>query len=93
LISGRKRLRPVLQRVLRRRSSVEPVIGHIKQDHRMARNWLCGKDGDEMNPILAASTFNLRKVLRYFFLYLFYWVEKLRNRFLFQLFRPSLLIY
>lgn len=40
LISGRKRLRPVLQRLLKRRSSVEPVIGHIKGDHRMARN--CG---------------------------------------------------
>lgn len=35
-----------LKRLLRRRSAIEPVIGHLKQDHRMKRNYLQGKNGD-----------------------------------------------
>ncbi|TYO98406.1 hypothetical protein EDC39_1065 [Geothermobacter ehrlichii] len=37
----------------KRRSAIEPVIGHIKQDKRMGRNYLKGIDGDKMNAILA----------------------------------------
>ncbi|MDR1084040.1 MAG: hypothetical protein LBP22_04075, partial [Deltaproteobacteria bacterium] len=45
----------------RRRSSVEPVIGHLKYDHRMGVNFLRGKLGDLTNPVLAAVGFNLKK--------------------------------
>jgi hypothetical protein len=45
----------------RRRSSVEPVIGHVKYDHRMDVNFLRGKLGDLTNPVLAAAGFNLKK--------------------------------
>lgn len=75
LISGRKKLRPVLQKFLRRRSSVEPVIGHSKADHRMETNLLKGIEGDQINPILSGSAFNLRKIMRSFFLY-FFWNDK-----------------
>lgn len=51
---------------LRRRSAVEPVIGHIKADHRMDRNYLKGREGDRMNALLAACGYNLRKLLRVF---------------------------
>ncbi len=78
LISGRKNLRPILQRFLKRRSSIEPIIGHSKQDHRMETNFLKGVEGDKINPILAASAFNMRKVLRSFFLSFFTWCQKMK---------------
>lgn len=71
LISGRKRLPELLKRFLNSRSKIEPVIGHLKSDHRMRRNYLAGILGDKINPILAAAAFNLRKVMRSFFLSFF----------------------
>ena len=56
-----------------RRASIEPVIGHLKSDHRMQRNFLKGSAGDSINAVLAACGFNLRKLLRAFFLWLFSW--------------------
>lgn len=49
---------------LRRRSRIEPVIGHLKSDHRMGRNYLLGTLGDKTNAILAGCAFNLRKIMR-----------------------------
>ena len=65
-LSGRK-LSGTLKRLLRRRSAIEPVIGHLKQDHRMKRNYLKGQAGDQINALLVGSGFNLRKLLRVFF--------------------------
>lgn len=48
----------------RRRASIEPVTGHIKQDHRMLRNYLKGTEGDMINTILAGAAFNMMKILR-----------------------------
>jgi IS5 family transposase len=47
-----------------RRSSIEPVIGHLKQDNRLARNYLKGIKGDEINVMLAAAAFNFRRFMR-----------------------------
>jgi len=47
----------------RARAGIEPVIGHIKHDHRMLRNYLKGAIGDKMNTILAGTAFNLKKML------------------------------
>jgi transposase, IS5 family len=47
----------------RKRAGIEPIIGHIKQDHRMLRNYLKGAEGDKVNTILAAAAFNFRKML------------------------------
>ncbi len=55
----------------RRRSAIEPIIGHAKQDHRMYRNFLKGEVGDKINAILAGCGFNLRKLLRAILLFLF----------------------
>jgi hypothetical protein len=38
--------------------AVEPVIGHVKAEHRMGRNYLKGRDGDRINALLAAAGFN-----------------------------------
>ena len=48
----------------RRRNAVEAVIGALKREHRMDKNWLLGREGDRINAILAASGYNLRKLLR-----------------------------
>ena len=47
----------------KRRSAVEPKIGHLKQDHRMGRCFLRGLAGDAINATLAAAGANLRKLL------------------------------
>jgi IS5 family transposase len=48
----------------RRRSSIEPVIGHLKSDHRLDRCFLHGRAGDKLNLIGSAAGFNVRKLLR-----------------------------
>ena len=52
-----------IKRAMRRRSAVEPVIGHLKEDHRMDRNYLIGRVGDATNAILAAAGYNFRLLL------------------------------
>lgn len=63
LISGTRKLGYTLKRHLRRRSAVEPEIGHIKSDGRLGRNFLKGMEGDAMNAILCGVGHNLRKIL------------------------------
>jgi IS5 family transposase len=48
----------------RRSSSIEPIIGHLKQDHRMLRNYLKGVEGDMINTLLVGGAFNMMKMLR-----------------------------
>ncbi len=47
----------------RARAGIEPVIGHIKHDHRMIRNYLSGELGDTLNTLLAAAGYNMKKML------------------------------
>jgi transposase, IS5 family len=63
-ISGQRRgVTEAIKRELRRRSAVEPVIGHAKSDHRMDRNFLIGSRGDANNAVLAAAGYNFRRLL------------------------------
>ena len=65
-ISGQKRgVHGQIKSELRRRSAIEPVIGHLKSGGSMDRNFLKGRPGDRANPILAATGHNLRLVLRW----------------------------
>jgi IS5 family transposase len=48
------------------RAAIEPVIGHRKDDHRMRRNHLKGRDGDRINAVLAAAGYNFNLLLRWF---------------------------
>ena len=50
----------------RRRAAIEPIIGHVKSDYRMAVNYLKGFIGDQMNLLLAASAFNMKKWMNNF---------------------------
>ena len=56
----------LIRREMRRRAAVEPVIGHLKDDHRMRRNHLKGRDGDRINAVLAAAGYNFSLLLRWF---------------------------
>lgn len=49
-----------------RRAAIEPVIGHLKSDYRMARNYLKGINGDAINVMLAAAAFNFKRVMNIF---------------------------
>jgi IS5 family transposase len=62
--SGQKRgVTDKIKRELRRRSAVEPVIGHLKSGHRMDRNHLKGRTGDAANALLAAIGYNFRLLI------------------------------
>jgi hypothetical protein len=45
------------------RRIIQPVIGHIKHDHRMIRNYLSGTQGNGITTLLAATGFNMMKML------------------------------
>ena len=64
-ISGRKRgLTPTIFKELRRRSVIEPIIGHMKEDGKLDRNHLRGTLGDKINALLCGAGHNLRIILR-----------------------------
>jgi len=64
LISGSRRgLTPALAAALRRRSAIEPEIGHMKTDGRLARCGLKGTIGDAIFAVLCGCGHNLRKIL------------------------------
>ena len=49
---------------LKRRQSVEPIIGHLKSDHRMDQCHLAGARGDALHAVLCAAGYNIRWLLR-----------------------------
>jgi IS5 family transposase len=74
-ISGQKRrVTEAIKRDLRRRSAVEPCIGHLKADHRMGRNHLAHATGDAANAVLAAAGYNFRRLLAWLRLLLLAWL-------------------
>jgi IS5 family transposase len=65
-VAGQKRgLSPAIKRAFRRRAAVEPVIGHLKSEHRMGRNHLAHRAGDAVNAVLAAVGYNFRLLLKW----------------------------
>ncbi|MGB0468920.1 MAG: transposase [Pontibacterium sp.] len=64
----------------RRRAAIEPVTGHLKADFRLSRNYLKGIEGDEINLLLAATSWNLKKWLNAFFVRLSgVWFKKITD--------------
>ena len=74
----RKRLPGPLRKWWKRRSAIEPIIGHVKSDCRGNRNRLKGTAGDQVNAILAAAAYNFRKLLKGLALLLRPWLDALR---------------
>jgi len=62
----------------RRRTANEPLIGHLKDQYRLAGCFLKGFVGDQVNLLLAAAAWNLRKWLRVAALF---WLQMLRGLF------------
>ncbi len=64
------------RRKFRARADIEPIIGHLKKDFRMEQNYLMGEEGIQINALLAASAWNLKKMM-----------EKLKEEFFCLIFR------
>ena len=66
---------------MKRRSAIEPVIGHIKNDGRLGRNYLKGKSGDIINARLAAVGYNFRLLLKWFkVLYVYFYFKNFYSK-------------
>ena len=64
--SGQKRgVHGQIRKELRRRSAIEPVIGHCKSDGHLGRNFLKGREGDHINAVMSAVGYNLRLILKW----------------------------
>jgi IS5 family transposase len=58
-ISGQvRRTTKAIRREMKHRAAIEPVIGHLKAEHRMDRKHLKGCDGDRINAVLADAGYN-----------------------------------
>jgi transposase, IS5 family len=82
-ISGQKRgVFGVIKRELRRRSAIEPVIGHLNAEGHLGRCYLKGRTGDAANAILSAVGYNFRRILA--------WLRILLRLFLIAIMRLSI---
>ena len=72
-----------LKKAMRRRSAIEPIIGHMKSDGHLGRNHLKGAIGDKINAVLCGAGHNLRTILKklrlfglkmFLDLHLYFWV-------------------
>ena len=52
-----------LRKGFKRRAAIEPKIGHLKQDHRLSRNYYKGIRGDNNNVMLAAAAMNFKRMI------------------------------
>lgn len=59
----KRRVTEQIKRDFKRRAAIEPVIGHLKDDHRMGRNYLAHSSGDAINAVLAAAAYNFRRLI------------------------------
>ena len=65
-ISGAKRgVTRSIAKLLRRRSAIEPMIGHMKNDGRLTRCPLKGTQGDAIFAVLCGCGHNIRMILRH----------------------------
>ena len=80
-VSGQKRgiKTQRLRRSLKRRQAIEPVIGHLKSDGLLGRNYLKGTEGDPMNVMLSCAGHNLRLILRQLRIF-WLWLSSGRSR-------------
>ncbi len=72
-----------LRKNFRRRAAIEPIIGHVKNDFGMAKNYLKGEIGDAINAILAASAFNFKSWMKKAaenVIFVFIWLKESRRQ-------------
>ena len=81
IVGNKRGITRSLRKWLRRRCAIEPIIGHLKSDNRMDRNYLKGREGDKMNALSCGCGANIRKLIKAFFLS-FVLFTKLREKLL-----------
>lgn len=59
-----KRISSKDRKQLKRRQAIEPIIGHLKSDHRMDRCPLKGEQGNRLHAVLCAAGYNIKWLLR-----------------------------
>lgn len=62
----------------RTRAAIEPIIGHLKTDFRLAKNYFMGETGPQINALLAATAWNMKKmmeILKQKFVLCFYQIQ------------------
>ena len=59
----KKNITATKRKRFKRRAAIEPVIGHLKHDYRMIRNYLKGTTGDAINVMLAAAAMNFKRMI------------------------------
>ncbi len=65
LRSGQRRgVKRTLKAMIKRRSAIEPTIGHMKMDGRLGRNPLKGALGDALHAVLCGAGHNLRLLIK-----------------------------
>jgi len=83
-----------LREAHRKRAGIEPIIGHIKSNHRLNRNFYKGIIGDNVNIMLAAAAFNFKRMMNKwkssFWLFLKNMIERLKIKF-YLFFTPKIL--
>ena len=60
------------RKLCQQRAAIEPIIGHLKHDFRLSRNWLRGSLGDAINLLMSACAWNLQKRMKVLLLSLIY---------------------
>lgn len=68
--------------LFRKRAGIEPIIGHLKTDHRLSRNFYKGLFGDSINVMLSAAAFNFKRAMRALFYTFFKILENIRGAFI-----------
>jgi IS5 family transposase len=64
VMPGQKRgITRTLKAMIKRRSAIEPTIGHMKMDGRLGRNWLKGALGDALHAMMCGAGNKLRLIL------------------------------
>lgn len=79
-----KKLTRHIRGLWKRRAAIEPIIGHLKNDNGMSKNWLKGADGDMINALLSGCGFNMRKLLSFLFVPICNLLNKLLFLYLFE---------
>jgi IS5 family transposase len=64
LRSGQRRVTRAMKAMMKRRSAIEPAIGHMKMDGKLSRNSLKGALCDALHAVMCRAGHNMRMLLR-----------------------------
>ena len=63
-----------------KRAGIKPVIGHLKSDHRLGRNFYKGVFGDEINIMYSAAAYSFKRAMRLLFDLLERWLQRVAEK-------------